>query len=437
MAQSYSIRRLGSTMGAQAYSQLVTVGVQLASVPLLIAFWGADRYGGWLVLAAIPIYLTLSDFGFTFIAKNEMVMQAVSGRHEGMLRTYHSVFALLSLVGVALVAVLGIAIWLAPLESIFTLGPITQSQARLVLSLLMVNVVATQFFLLYCAGVRAAGRPAAEVTWGATGKLLEAVAIVVGASLSSNVVVAAAGSLAARLVCMACLAFWLNRIAPALPLSYRQADRSEIRRLFSPSISYMMVSLSNAVMIQGPVIILGMLATPVAVVTFSTTRTLTRMGTSAANLINFSFSPEYSRLWGGQNWNGFLRLEKLHLIIGATGIVVYALGLALFGGWIMQLWTHGVVPAEQPFFGLMIAAVAAEMAWAALFTPIAAINRHMKVSNLFGALSIVAIIACYMLAMVGGISAVGAAIVVVHVIMLVYIIVWANPFRLHRPHPDG
>ncbi len=437
MTSTLSLKRLGRTMGAQTYSQLVTIGVQLASVPLLIAFWGTARYGGWLVLAAIPTYLTLSDFGFTFIAKNEMVMRIVTGHRDKALITYHSVFALLTAVALILIPLLGLTIFLTPIADIFSLGPVTQSEGRIVLFLLVLNVIATQFFLLLCAGVRTAGRPAAEVMWAATAKLLESIAIVLAAAFSSEVATAAICALCARLACMTMLTIWLSRVAPQLPLSFARASRKEIQRLFAPSLSYMLVSLSHALMIQGPVVVLGMVANTTAVVVFSTTRTMTRMGTSAANLINFSFSPEYSRLWGAQDWRGFRRLERIHLVVGAVGIALYFAGLTLLGGWLMHLWTHGVVTVTEPFFGLVMAAVVAEMIWGALFTPMAAINRHMSSSHLYGVLSVIGIVVCYPLAAWGGMNAAGAMLVCVHGLMVVYMVLWANPFRLQEAYQTG
>jgi hypothetical protein len=61
------------------YNQVVVIGVQILLVPILLHGWGIERYGVWLLLSSIPTYLTFSDFGFTFIAKNEMTMKVAGG----------------------------------------------------------------------------------------------------------------------------------------------------------------------------------------------------------------------------------------------------------------------------------------------------------------------------------------------------------------------
>src|ERR1700751_6172445 len=87
--------RLGRNLTAQAYSQVETLGIQLATIPLLIHAWGVSHYGVWLTLTAIPTYLAFSDFGFTFIAKNDMAARVARGDRSGARETYHSVQLLL------------------------------------------------------------------------------------------------------------------------------------------------------------------------------------------------------------------------------------------------------------------------------------------------------------------------------------------------------
>ncbi len=83
MASPGSFRRVGFTSAPQIYNQVINLGVQIALVPIFLHAWGAERYGVWLLLSAIPTYLTFSDFGFTLSAKNEMTIKAAKGRTAG------------------------------------------------------------------------------------------------------------------------------------------------------------------------------------------------------------------------------------------------------------------------------------------------------------------------------------------------------------------
>jgi len=47
-------RRLLQGLGAQGFSKAVHIVIRLSEVPLLLAFWGTQLYGEWLMLSAIP-----------------------------------------------------------------------------------------------------------------------------------------------------------------------------------------------------------------------------------------------------------------------------------------------------------------------------------------------------------------------------------------------
>lgn len=423
MSRLLAFRRVGFTFTAQIYNQIVIVAVQLLQVPFLLSAWGADRYGGWLVLYAVPSYLTLSDFGFTVVAKNSMVMHAASSDHVGVLRVYHSVFALLLVAAAVILLACGLGIEAVTLTQAFALGPLTETSAKLTIIFLVGSVVVNQFLLLLCGGVRAAGRPAAEVTWGATARLLEGVATMVVALLTTRVELAALAVLVMRVATTLALWIWLRSVAPDIPLGLKAARLAEIRRMANPSFSYMLLGLAQALAIQGPIVLLGAVATAQETVLFSTSRTLARMGTSAANLVNYSFVPEYSRLHGQGNTSAFARLKRIHVLIGIAGILAYCLGLWALGPYVMELWMHGHVAVVYPFFALLNAAVAAEMGWGCLFTPIAAINRHVRLSYLFVGLTAVCALLAYGWALSAGATGVAAALLLLHSGMAVLVLV--------------
>lgn len=422
MSRILSFRRVGLTFSAQIYNQIVILGVQLVQVPFLLAAWGSERYGGWLVLYAVPSYLTLTDLGFTSVAKNQMVIHVAKADRTGVLRVYHSVFALLLVATAVILGACILGVESVSLTTTFALGPLSESEAKQTILFLVGSVVCYQFLLLLGSGVRASGRPAAEVIAAATARLLEGVATVAVALVTTRVELAALAVLITRIGMVIGVWTWLRIVAPELRLGLKNARLDEIRRMANPSFSYMLLGLAQAIAIQGPIVLLGALATTQETVLFSTSRTLARMGTSAANLVNFSFAPEYSRMHGEGNRSAFARLRKIHVLIGLVGIPAYGIGLWALGPFIMALWTHGHVAVVYPFFALMNGAVAAEMLWGCLFTPIAAINRHVRLSYIFVGLTMVCAVLAYSWAVSWGATGVAAALLLLHVAMSVLVL---------------
>src|SRR5690606_26689776 len=97
--------RLSTGLAAQTYSQAVTIGTQLLSVPVLISAWGVEQYGVWLLISAIPAYLALADLGFAQVGGSDMTMRLARGDREGALVTYQTTFAMNCVLGLACFAV--------------------------------------------------------------------------------------------------------------------------------------------------------------------------------------------------------------------------------------------------------------------------------------------------------------------------------------------
>jgi hypothetical protein len=76
-------QRLVGGAGAQAYAQVVQLLVRLGEVPLFLAIWTAPTYGKWLVLAAIPGFLTFADGGFATTSARDLMIRLAAGDLAG------------------------------------------------------------------------------------------------------------------------------------------------------------------------------------------------------------------------------------------------------------------------------------------------------------------------------------------------------------------
>src|SRR5437867_12754550 len=91
------VQRLLKGFGANLYGQAVVVVIQLAGVPILLHYWQAQLYGEWLILFAIPSYLSMTDLGFSQSAANDMTARVARGDKSGALTVFQSLSALVIL----------------------------------------------------------------------------------------------------------------------------------------------------------------------------------------------------------------------------------------------------------------------------------------------------------------------------------------------------
>src|SRR5205823_6843927 len=95
-----AFRRIAKGFGANAYDQVVTVIIQIVGVPILLHAWGAQLYGEWLILFAIPAYLSMTDLGFSQSAGNDMTARVARGDRNGALGVFQSLNLLILVVTV-------------------------------------------------------------------------------------------------------------------------------------------------------------------------------------------------------------------------------------------------------------------------------------------------------------------------------------------------
>ena len=105
-------KRIISGLGANAFGQVITIAIQFISVTLFLKYWDISTYGEWLVLTAIPSYLSMADIGVVLVSSNEMTMATGKGAYKKANQIFQSAFAFVLIVFVVLLLIIiPISIW--------------------------------------------------------------------------------------------------------------------------------------------------------------------------------------------------------------------------------------------------------------------------------------------------------------------------------------
>jgi hypothetical protein len=111
-------------------SRLAGTIIQLVQVPVFLHFWSKTLYGEWLIIIAIPSYLTFSSIGFGSVAGNEMTMLMARGEQDAALRVFQSCWWFIIGVCSIVVLALGAALYFLPLGHWLQLRLITPDDAK-------------------------------------------------------------------------------------------------------------------------------------------------------------------------------------------------------------------------------------------------------------------------------------------------------------------
>jgi O-antigen/teichoic acid export membrane protein len=419
-ARSPATGRILRGLTANVAGNLITIVIQLVTVPVLLAAWGVATYGNWLVLSAIPFYLALSDLGFSTVAGNRMTILAAEqrlGEAIALGRRAWSIVLFLTLGAVTVAIAAGFLL----AGAIFSGAPVAPDDARLVLTALFCQVGVTVFYSVLDTWYRSAGRYPLGVAMRQLGRLIEFGAIIVVVLAGGRPVMAAVAFLAGSVVGFGLSLALLHRVAPFASFRLLGPYRQTIRELLSPGLAFLSFPVSVALSVQGLTIVVGAVLGSAAVVTFTTTRTLTRIALQLMSSVNLAIWPELSRTIGTGRLEEARTIQRravqLSLIIAVTVVAL----LAILAPAIISLWTHGVVVPPPDLLATLLLVVVANSFWYTLTTSIVATNRHIGFAMVYLASTVAALILAVWLTFEMGLVGAGLSLLAIDVVMLIYV----------------
>ena len=349
-------RRVAAGLGANAFGQGVNVCIQLLSLPLFLGRWDPATYGVWLMLSAIPAYLSMADVGMLSAAGNRMTMAMGGGQVKSANAVFQSAQSFMLMVcGDFCFFVAGIA-W-APIPGL------TSNDQRGALAAMAVGVLLALWSGLTEAVFRSTGRYATGTMLGNVVHLGEWVGSMFGLLLFGSFTAVAVGGLVVRLAGILVCVSWARGGGHGLTWGLGEARLSEIRALVKPATSFIAFPLANALSFQGVTLLVGHLFGPVAVALFNTYRTLARVAVQSTGIFSNALWPEFSRLFGQ---GGIAAVAPLYRRSSTLGMLV-AIGLSFvlypISAWLLEVWTHGAIEHHSVLMILMLAYAAVSGVW--------------------------------------------------------------------------
>jgi O-antigen/teichoic acid export membrane protein len=415
------IQRLFKGLGASLYGQAVVVVIQLAGVPILLNSWHASLYGEWLILFAIPSYLSLSDLGFSLSAANDMTARVGREDRAGALTVFQSLAVLVFCLAGLGVALLTAAVALLPLENWIHFSDLRTPEVRWVLWFLGAEVLVRLIEGVNHAGFRASGEYSLHVAINYTTLLAQYGSIWMLAGLGFGPAAAAAGFCAVRTLVTPVVSVILRRRHSWLRFGLEHARVAELRTLARPALANIGLPLALALNVQGMVLLVGATLGPIAVVTFSTLRTLTRLALQLVSTVSHSAEPELASAYGKGD-KALLTTLYQHVLRGGFWLsLTAAIALALTGNWIITVWTGGKVIMDSELFGWLLVSAVASAIWYGSLTLLKAANRHLPAAIFYAASAAGALIlAALLLNASGKLASAGVSLLLMDAVMVAY-----------------
>lgn len=394
---------------SMAYTSVVVVVVQLASVPILANKWGLALYGQWLLLVTVPSFLAAGDFGFGSAAGNRLIGEVARKEFGSARRTFESALALTLGCSAAISAIVLTAAMLLPSRFLVASGGMPPSTARLVLIVLSLYGIVSIQAALFIAVMRAYGAFALSAAVQATVMLLEGLAVMATALAGGSPLHAAYAYLVIRSLGVTGQIMLARRRADWLELRFREATRQRMRELFRPALAAMMMPLSRSGFLQGSAIAVGAAVGASAVPIFTSLRTLARVGLFFIYTVNKPILPEFTAEFARGNLPWIKKVAGSVITFNALVGIVAALSLGIAGNSLLAWWTKGAIVAPQMMIYFTAAALLVGAIWEPISLLLLAVNRHEGFTYVFAIGSGAAVMLCYVFARHWGVTGASVA----------------------------
>jgi O-antigen/teichoic acid export membrane protein len=421
--------RVVAAMGAGAFGQAVIIIIQIFSLPLFLQRWDTVSYGTWLLLSAMPSYLSMTDVGMVATAGNRMSMAMGKGDKAEANTLFHSAFMFVLIVsGVALLLTIPVTLT-APIESL------SSQDERVAVCALIAGVLVAQFGGLSDALYRATGRFALAMMLGNILRLAEWGGFMAGLYLDGSFSSVALGGLIARATGTVFLVQISKSGDHGLTWHWRNASMDEIKSLFKPAISFMVFPLSSALSLQGITILVGHFFGPAVVAIFNSYRTIARVAVQVSSILGNALWGEFSFLYGKGGAEAIRSVYKRSCLIGIGGSIGLSLILYFTAPTNLRVWSHGHIPFQNAPMMMLLAYAAIAGIWHVPRVLLLSTNQHIGLAQWSLAGALMAVAATFLLQKPLGLEGVCLAMVISELFMATVCIRLARDF-VHPVHAD-
>lgn len=403
-----SLRRISAGAGANIINLVYVTVITALTVPVLIHAWGVERYGAWVMLTAIPTYLSLSDFGFATAATNDIAMNVARGERDEAVEVLQSVWALNLLVGaITLALAIAAATGMLLLHRSPGLAPTVVALAAYAASCLLSRVILGAF--------RGTGFYTRGTLLYDGMQFLEGCLSLGVALLGGGFFAVATALLAGRLVSTLAASILLRKTNPWMPLGLRRASKSTLRRLLGPAFASMTIPVALALNMQGIALVVGAMISPGATAVLAATRTVSRIAVQVISAINRAMIPELS----AASARGDERARQRLLLVNKLMLLVVALpatiGFAVLGRPVIAIWTSGRIHPPLAVVVLLAVAMGLQCIWFFGTNLLSATNGHGRMAPGLLTCSLAAVLLSLPLSRAFGLTGAAASVVLAEV----------------------
>lgn len=347
-----SFKNIFKASGAASLGQLLNILNQLALVPLYIKMWGPSQYGEWLILSAAPSVIAMAgDLGFGTVAANEMNIAVARNDRPYALKVFQNNWIVISTFSILFFIVAVIILHFTSVSNGLNIHQIPGNDAKIIIALFLFNLLIMQQNGLLLAALRCDGNYILGLTIGNISRIVElsALAILLVVYHAQPLAIVTTTVSVALVTCL------VNRLlvrskSPWIQYGTENFSLAIIKEQTPVALSFLSFPITQALSIQGAIILVGYLLGPAYVVILSTTRTFMNVIKQVVSVVNASIWPELTTAYGQDDLIKFQTIFVRAVQVILLVVVGFNVSMLLVGKPLYIFWTKGKLVVDNYFF---------------------------------------------------------------------------------------
>ena len=364
---------------------IITLVIQVISAPILIRYWGVDRYADWLVLLTVPAFLSVSDLGIVNVFSN-CALKEYANENYIKFKKY---------IGTSIHLVIPLSISLSFLFSsvIAYYSDVDVMNDNYIFYLLVFYSSLMMISSLSLSTWRSVNRFATGSILYDTARLIEFISLIIIVVFGGNEVSALFFLIILRLISISINIYLLCLKCEILELEGKiKFDRKIFNDNIKNSLFYFMIPSSNMMLSQGSIIILSNTVSPAALVFFNTSRVMLRLMNSVSAVLSNAWRVDLSRLYFKNEFSDFLRMKKKLIFFNVIITMIGSLFFLLFGEKVYFLWMGETVQFDNVIYCITLLTVILASLYRPYMMLISSLNKHDSFAKIFPAIVILGLL---------------------------------------------
>lgn len=405
---------------ANLLSKAVRVADQLLLVPFFLLYWGAEYYGEWLTLSAIPSVLAFADFGIGTAACNSFVLYYSAGRIQESADCYVTgarIITISVIIGIIICSLVMFGLWEGNVLEKCIIDPKDATEAIL---LLMSSRLIGFYNQLYEAFYRSRHKAALSINLMTIEGLSKIGIGMTVLFLGYGIVAYSLSQFVIALVFVICYALGGKFLIKDIPTG--RWDKLQAQSIVKKGLAYFISPIWQSIYFQGSTLVVRTFLGAEAVAVFNTMRTLSRSVNQIYSIINGSVFPELQIAIGeGKNKLAqrlFVTSMHISWLTAIVGIIV----LAIFGLRLYNWWTQNVLDVSEEIWYLFLIGVFFNAMWWTASVVFRATNQPYLYAVYCIASALVSLLLCYILSLQFGMLGAVIGYVSLDIIMAILVL---------------